>query len=629
MLDDYIFKSGTAKINASLKGNLKNPVIETNSVLKNFRIFIKSMNGEFYSPEISVNANPDNNQIKEILFNVKNSDFKINKYVLKMSDFNLKINENDIIIPKLPLNFEGISFSSDCLVKNYKSEAKEAKFNLEGKFPSNNKFISIKSNGAQTVNFNSKMTYKNNDININSFNLISNGKQAASFKGEIKNINRPEFNNISLSVPDKISVYSKEFDNTSFEIMGDALISGKIDNLNIDSNLKIYNLSYKPLNLYSKDMVINSKNSAFYINSTSSSINGSNFDFVANVSYKNKKAIFDFLQINSNYIDLAKIQNEYKKIDLNAFEIKEIKGNIQTVDLAGIDINSVNFDGSYKDSVLNIDNFSSYAYDGKIEGSGVFNLKTNKIKSDILLKDIALRKLLSEVNEIQKLSIAVSGHLSALIKSEVLISNSKMSDMNDLIKNTEAYIKFNIDNGELAQFAKLERFLQAGNILSQSILKLSLNSLVSVVTKQNTGDFKTIEGTVKVYNSKADIQYIKTAGTNMSLYIEGKLNLLSQYADFNVLGRIPSTIVNVLGSFGKFNTQQLVDKMSDDSKEVVNTITSSPIEKMFSTYVSSEEIAKIPSLTIQPASTREFKVNIFGNISDAKSINNFKWIIKN
>ena len=102
------------------------------------------------------------------------------------------------------------------------------------------------------------------------------------------------------------------------------------------------------------------------------------------------------------------------------------------------------------------------------------------------------------------------------------------------------------------QFAKLERLLQAGNILSQSLLKLTLNSALSAITKQNTGDFKLIEGNIKIQNNIANVNYIKTQGSNMSLFIVGDVNLLTNNGDFKILGKIPQNIVNVMGNFGNY-----------------------------------------------------------------------------
>ena len=192
----------------------------------------------------------------------------------------------------------------------------------------------------------------------------------------------------------------------------------------------------------------------------------------------------------------------------------------------------------------------------------------------------------------------------------------------------KGYIKFNIDNGELSQFAKLERYLQAGNILSQSILKLSLNSALSAVTKQNTGDFKTIEGTFNINNSWINIQYIKTQGSNMSTYLEGRVNMLSKYCAVKVYGKIPISMVSIMGNIGSFTTNQLVDKMSDEAKEIIKSLTVSPVEKMLSVKIPNEYIEKIPPLTVSNTPTREFMVIINGPIEQKSSVKYFKWNLK-
>ena len=168
--------------------------------------------------------------------------------------------------------------------------------------------------------------------------------------------------------------------------------------------------------------------------------------------------------------------------------------------------------------------------------------------------------------------------------------------------------------------------MQAGNILSQSVLKLTLNSTISTITKQNTGDFKTIEGTVKINGSNADIQYIKTQGSNMSLFVTGRFNLISQNCNVKVLGRIPLSTVSVLGPIGKFSTEQIVNKMSDDAKDIIKSITVSPIEKMLSAEIPNEEVAKIPPLAYDSTlPTREFIVRVLGNAQSASSVKYFKW----
>ena len=243
------------------------------------------------------------------------------------------------------------------------------------------------------------------------------------------------------------------------------------------------------------------------------------------------------------------------------------------------------------------------------------------------LNDLSSATIRNELATLEEMGFLYQPHTSA---GRVPTLEGIKFYIDEILNTLDGYIKFNIDNGELSQFAKLERFLQAGNILSQSILKLTLNSTLSAITKQNTGDFKTIEGTVKIKNSIANIQYINSQGSNMSLYITGTFNLLNQYASTKILGRIPNSIVSVMGNIGNFSLSQKVDEMDKDTKETINMLTASPIEKKFSTTISKNDFDKIPPLAYQIGDipTREFIVLIEGIIKNNSSIQDFKWIIK-
>ena len=104
----------------------------------------------------------------------------------------------------------------------------------------------------------------------------------------------------------------------------------------------------------------------------------------------------------------------------------------------------------------------------------------------------------------------------------------------------------------------------------------------------------------------------------MSLYITGKYNLLNNYANTKILGRIPNSIVSVLGNFGNFSLSKL-----DKSNE--NNTTSK-----FNTTIPQYDIEKIPPLayTNETQNTKEFIVLIDGLATNLDSIKDFKWINK-
>ena len=83
-----------------------------------------------------------------------------------------------------------------------------------------------------------------------------------------------------------------------------------------------------------------------------------------------------------------------------------------------------------------------------------------------------------------------------------------------------------------------------------------------------------------------------------------------------------------MGDVGKYTLTEKVEKLSNDAKNIIKNITSSPIEKMMSTYITQEEKEKIPNLTYQQENTptREFIVFINGLYQNPSTIKLFKWV---
>ena len=551
-LNDYIFKSGFVKVNAAVNGTLNNPVIKTNSEINNFKLFIKSLNCLIQSENILITANPENNVLKDIFITAKNNIITQNGYQIYNNIAKLKVIEDDIVIDKTQVKYENIKADIKGVVKNYKKDS-VLELNINSILPINNNLIIIKNKKPQ---FLADILIDKNKLTIKQakINDAAKAQQIALLSGNIYEYQtkNPSFENLKISLLDKISCILPKIDNLNFEATGDILISGKLNNPIITGGVKLYNVICKKYNL-----------------------------FIQNCD----------LHILNSYLD----------------------GNIATLDVLETTLNNVIFKGNLDGDVLKVSNFSADAFQGKISGSANINVKNLNVDTELLLKEISIRHLSSYLKQY---SIAASGRLSALSRF-----NFTGLDYQSAINSIQGYIKFNIDNGELAQFAKLERFLQAGNILSQSILKLTLNSIVSSVTKQNTGDFKTIEGTVKINSPMAEVQYINTQGTNMAMHIEGKYNIISNHAFLRVLGRIPLNIVSVMGNIGKFSLSQLLNSQPSESA----------IEKMMSDYMSENDRAKIPSLVNyqQNAQTREFIVIIDGLLNNNSSIKYFKWGYKN
>ncbi len=621
-LDDYVFKSGFVNIMADIKGSLKNPIINMNSRLENIRIYVKSLKTEIYSKNISIKASPDKNSIKDVFVIVSDSNIRYMKNNFYIKNIKMKLNESNVIIEKTAVNIDNIKGYLEGEIRNYKQKNYNAIIKISALIPSNNKYIVIKSQSNVAPKLNLELNVFKDKILINNSSIVLKDKKPIIISGSILNYTSqyPTLNAVKITSQDKIAFYLPQ-NLIGFDFLGSIVLNGRLDSPQIDGNINLYNVVSREYNLNIGDLLLNIKNSSAYINIVHGRIFGFDFDLVAQAKLLKDKLMVDFAQFNSTYINIDAL-NKYLKDNGNInIEVANFKGNIAVLEVMDMLLNSVYIEGSYKDNNIIADKFRADLFSGNVFGSFTYGIYSNKTNADIILKEINVRLLSNGIKEIKDLSIAATGRLSALIKADF-----SGFDFNTLLKTFDGYIKFNIDDGELSQFAKLERFLQAGNILSQSILKLTLNSTVSAITNQNTGDFKTIEGTVKIKNSNADVQYIKTQGSNMSLYMTGNFNLLTQNCNMNIYGRIPSSMVNILGPIGKFSTEQIVDKMSDDAKSIIKSITVSPLEKLLSDEIPEEYISKIPPLAYGVnVPVREFKVRIIGDPKNISSVRFFKW----
>ncbi len=616
IFNNYIFKNGLAKFEGYIKGTLNKPFVEAKADIKNLKIYLKQQKIDLFMGEISLSS-PDNNNNFEL--SAKDTIINYNNFLIKNENAKIKVIDNILSTQNTKVTFDNITSFVDLKINNLYSNTPEINLDIQADLPSKNKLIIIKN---QMPKLKANVILKENNLIINNCEVFEKNKKLAQIKGLIKNINSNSilFDNLKLLIFEKISLVVPALNNITFEAEGEINISNTIKKPDINGDLKLYNIIYDKLDLFIDDLILNIKNSSFYVNIIKAKMLGFNFDLTAQAKYFDNTLTISSANFSSDYINLDKIKKLPKPNSKEAFnfEIQSLRGNIQTLETDGISLNSVYFDGSIKNNIMKINHFGADVFAGKIIGTLVIDLLNFKTKADVIAKELSVRHFSSKLKQ---LSIALSGRLSAYIGAEFIGLSFE-----DILKTFDGYVKFNIQDGELNQFARLERLLQAGNILSQSILKLTINSIASVITKQNTGDFKTIEGSMEIKNSLADVKYIKTQGTNMSLYLTGKFNLETLNCDLRILGKIPLSIVSVMGNIGKFSSEKIVDKLSSDTKDIIQSITVSPIEKLLSIELDKKDVEKIPSLTNQnEAPTREFVVDIKGNALDTRSIKFFRW----
>lgn len=106
----------------------------------------------------------------------------------------------------------------------------------------------------------------------------------------------------------------------------------------------------------------------------------------------------------------------------------------------------------------------------------------------------------------------------------------------------------------------------------------------------------------------------------MAYYITGRFNLISGSIDAVVLGRLSGDVVNVLGNLGTLASNSISSLIPG-----FGSLTAS-IAKMLNESPKNVDISKIPSLSAQADTQKEFKAVYQGTSESSSAVKSFKWI---
>ena len=278
--------------------------------------------------------------------------------------------------------------------------------------------------------------------------------------------------------------------------------------------------------------------------------------------------------------------------------------NFQVLDLKAKDISS---DFSIEDNILKVKNISAKAYNGTITGDFNYDLPHGELYVMLKGKNVDLK---SSLYDLCKIEDNLAG--SADFTSNIGLTTGEYKNV---LKSLNGQVDFKSYNGQMGTLGKFEYYLYAQNILYYGFMKANLNRIAEAITKTNTSQYNVAEGRFFLQNGYLITDNIKTQGHDMSLYLKGRHNLLSNQANIDIYGRISNEITSKLGNFGEVTIADLMN--SSKSKYQKNVMA-----------IQSEIAEKIPPLyNAYTDKTNMFKVNIFGNLDALNAINSFMWII--
>ena len=616
---DFNIKSNFKKIESN--GYLK--IKDANIVHKNYKVDLDSINtdidfsqdtvriknasAKLNSQPIIISGTVDKNAIADISILAKNLPLKS---VLLTLGQTKTLKENDILD-----GYVNINLSLNGRLDKAFPKANIIVSNLNLKNKQSKTQIKI----AKTI-INSDFDKK--DINIEkTYVYINNIK--ADLSGKISNITtNPVLNPLTVSIPNQIPVPIKGYARSKVLIKGNINLIGDLSNPQLQGLLNIPLISIPSQSTTIKNATLKA-DKEIILNCPYIQASNSLMKLNAEISNNLQKGlVLKNVDFSSDNIDLNTLSPILRVIFSNSnsnvaqnLTILNGKNTIKNFKVSSITSTNVASDISLKDNILYFNNIFCDAYFGKIAGNINYNLKNRKTNLNLqgrdLIANLAMTGLSGKNNDING-KLDFDSNISFIAYSR-----------DELLNSLKGNVNFIILNGGMGMLGKLEHLIYAQNILSNNIFKASLNIAARSLTVKNTGVYKYMKGKINLSNGWANIEWIKTSGPSMSLYITGRYYLPDNVANLIMLGRISNDVVNVLGPIGEFSVKKAfssIPKIGEATTSTLNQYTTNP---------SYENVAQIPYLTPKTEfPTKEFKVVIDGETQKQNSVKSFKWLSK-
>lgn len=287
-------------------------------------------------------------------------------------------------------------------------------------------------------------------------------------------------------------------------------------------------------------------------------------------------------------------------------------GSVEKFKSAGIEAENLLANIALEGENFYINNLKGTAFDGKIGGNIIYNISNAKTSIEFVGEGLNAEKAVYGAAGIKN---ALNGTLGFNTKLTLTVL-----DYEDMIRSMKGNLKFNIKNGSFLSIGRIDSFFQASNIINNTLLKTTVNTLSNATGLTETAKFDYIDGNLNFDNGWAILNPIKSSGKALAYYVTGKFNLINFSTNVIVLGRLDAPVVAKLGPLGELSADKLlsyIPKFGDMTAKFVDALTTNP---------KGENVAAIPALTNGSTNYKDFKVVFNGGLESSSSIKSFKWV---
>jgi hypothetical protein len=434
-----------------------------------------------------------------------------------------------------------------------------------------------------------------------------------STNGQIIRNKDIEFKNLKLLIPTSLSIATNFFGGEELSLKANLLLNKTMKKPEIKGNISLYKYNLKKYLTSIKNADISLTGDNIRIIAPDVQVNDSLLNVILDVepSLDFNNIVVSKLQLSSMNLDLNSlfpfVQKEKDLFTKQKFTVKNGVATINKFKALDLKANDISSDFQISNNVLKISNIIASSYGGTVTGKINYDLLHSHLDMNLSGKGIDIK---NSLYDLCKLNDNLSGKTDFTAKLSLMIGN-----YNDVIKSLSGSLKFAAQNGKMGTLGKFEYYLYAQNLLYHGILNATLNRLANTIVHDNTSQFIKADGTVLFQNGYLITEGIQTTGRNMSLFLKGRHNLLSNQSNLDIYGRISDDVRAKLGTFGDVSISEMVNGTATKKDVVLYSVPETITDKIPKVY------------NQQNDRTNMFKVSIYGNINSVNAINSFNWLV--
>ena len=462
---------------------------------------------------------------------------------------------------------------------------------------------------------------------------IAGAEHLVSTYGTIIKLDRPKpiINQLHIDLARELGMGLCAFKDSRLNANGHIMLFGQLFAPKFLGDFRISDLSIPTLYTTMKEFQMRFVSSVLKLELTDLLLNGSDINAEGTASLApSSEFIINNIDIKSTNIDVPRINKvsealtrslppsppSAKQSDIPVW-IKDGTINMRRISSPPVVLNNTTGRISLRNNIFRLNNLDTTVLDGKVNGEVAVNLLSMMVKAKVQGKNFDTAKTLLELANVKD---ALTGTMSFDTDLDI---NGAAKTQEAQLKGINGEVNFEVLNGQLGPFGKLENLILAENIRESKFFQTALGGVINSLTQIQTSRFDIMKGHVILDNGTAKLDPITSVGPVMCMRIAGDVNILTNDADMKLRARLGSQIANLLGPLAAINPINLVKATPGLN------VGAAKLFSIFCETLSAEEMAQIPNFEDKfgVMSTTNFQIVLRGNTQKPLSmIKSFKWL---